>query len=72
MHELVDLLRSRDVAKVDVAEVAQRRCGRQSIADESDDWLRQQDLTPMGYAHDPRCPVNDAPEEIAFAALDCT
>ena len=57
-HDLMDLLRIRQVAQAHGTQVAQRDAWRQAIADQLDDGPRQQDLAPVGRGHDARGAVH--------------
>src|SRR5215471_16552953 len=69
MHDLVEALGAREIAQPHGAQVAQRNALWQTIADKHSHGLRQKHLSPVRDAHDPRCAVDSATEEIVVAAL---
>jgi hypothetical protein len=69
MRHLVDALRRRQAAQLYRSQIPQRDAGRQAIANERGDRLRDQHLTAVRDAHEPRGAVDLRTEEIAVAAL---
>ena len=72
MQQLVDLLRSRQVAQSHRTQVEKRCARRHAVANQLGQALRQQDLSAVGGAHDARGAIDLGSEYVAVAAFDNT
>lgn len=70
MHELENVLGTREVAKAHAAEVAKLRVRRELLANLLGDRLRQQDLAAVRGLHDAGRSVDGTTEQVVVPTLD--